>query len=109
MLVCRCMQVEFNGLRRIPARRFVGAIREPGGSNHEIPLTEFDRLYDTRKQSGPDNDIITAPGGLLKWRSELWRKSGCGLCSFWDFFSACLPMSRQKNPRKSGASWAAFQ
>src|SRR4030095_6077116 len=74
MLVCRCMQVEFNWLRRIPARRFVGAIREPGGSNHEIPLTEFDRLYDTRKQSGPDNDIITAPGGLLKMEIGVMEK-----------------------------------
>jgi hypothetical protein len=80
MLVRRRMQVEFIGCGEFHR----GDSWVPSESLAEVtmrPLTEFDRLYDTRKQSGPDNDIITAPGGLLKWRSELWRKSGCGWCS----------------------------
>jgi len=51
------------GLRQILARQFVrrsqvDSVMFPDGITRR--LTEFDDLYDTRKPSGADNDIVTA-------------------------------------------------
>src|SRR5881397_3816258 len=63
MLVFRCMQVEFDGLPRMAGWRF-GVVprcfRQPLVWHQQGPLTEFDDLYDRRRPSRADNDIVTA-------------------------------------------------